>query len=69
MTESVVKILKDLREESEKDYDFAETDFVFGGKLPLSDQTVRRKMDENRRYNIIVKEIGASGYKGNIEHL
>ena len=69
MTESVVKILKDLREESEKDYDFAETDFVFGGKLPLSDQTVRRKMDENRRYNIIVKEIGAPGYKGNIEHL
>ena len=46
MTESVLKILKDLRAESEKDYDFAETDFVFGGKLPLSDQTVRRKMDE-----------------------
>lgn len=46
MTELVVKALKELREESEHDYDFAETDFVFGGKLPLSDQTVRRRMDQ-----------------------
>ena len=46
MTELVVKTLKDLRAESERDYDFAETDFVFGGKLPLSDQTVRRRMDQ-----------------------
>lgn len=46
MTELVVKTLKDLRTESERDYDFAETDFVFGGKLPLSDQTVRRRMDQ-----------------------
>ena len=46
MTELVVKALKELREESKHDYDFAETDFVFGGKLPLSDQTVRRRMDQ-----------------------
>lgn len=46
MTELVVKTLTDLRAESERDYDFAETDFVFGGKLPLSDQTVRRRMDQ-----------------------
>ena len=46
MTELVVTALKELREESKHDYDFAETDFVFGGKLPLSDQTVRRRMDQ-----------------------
>ena len=46
MTELVVKALKEVREESEHDYDFAETDFVFGGKLPLSNQTVRRRMDK-----------------------
>ena len=44
--QGIVKALKELREESKHDYDFAETDFVFGGKLPLSDQTVRRRMDQ-----------------------
>lgn len=30
----------------EQEYDFCESNFVFGGKMPLSDQTLRRKFDD-----------------------
>ena len=43
--QNLLKILKKYRAFCEQEYDFRESDFVFGGKVPLSDQTLRRQFD------------------------
>ncbi len=46
LPKNLVNILKEYKVICEQEYDFAENNFVFGGKFPLSSQTVRRRLNE-----------------------
>ena len=46
LSDNIYKFLLEHYEKARKNYGFNDNWFVFGGEMPLSDQTIRRKMNE-----------------------
>ncbi len=45
MPQNLLKLLQEYKNLCQQEYDFQENNFVFGGKIPLSDQTLRRQFN------------------------
>ena len=46
LSKNLVQMLKEKKKTDSQEYGFKDTWFVFGGAEPLSDQTIRRRLDE-----------------------